>query len=235
MDRTRNTPSTIPHYDPRSPAFAELLRRFRVAARWTQEELAERAAVSVRAITKYESGTTLRPQRETVRLLADALDLTPAERALFEAAARPQRPLLAHLAPPSTIPTHLPAPPTPLLGRARDIAALCTMLREDPVRMLTVTGPGGVGKTRLALEVATRLQSGFADGVFFVPLASVRDPGLVPYAVAQAIGVSEDTRRPMDEGLCAAIGRKQLLIVLDNCEQLIAVGPFVAELLATCP
>ncbi len=230
MEEARTTIPTIPCRDPRPPAFAELLRRFRVAAGWTQEELAERAAVSARAITNYESGATLRPQHETVRLLADALDLPPAERALFAATARPQR-----LPPAPAIPLHLPAPPTPLLGRARAVAALCTMLREDPVRMLTVTGPGGVGKTRLALEVATRLLPGFADGVFFVPLASVHDPGLVPSAVAQAIGISEDPRRPVDERLYAAIGRKQLLIVLDNCEHLIAAGSFVAELLASCP
>lgn len=226
------TPSEQPamQSDPRandSPNFGVLVRRYRVAAGLTQEALAARSTLSVRAISYLEQGASARPQRETVRLLADALDLTEAECAPFEAAAR--------VGDSQQAASPLPAPPTPLIGRAEALAALCTMLRQGTVRLLTVTGPGGVGKTRLALEVAARLLLDFSDGVFFLPLAIMREPGLVPSAVAQAMGVSESARRPADEGVFAAIGPKRPLIVLDNCEHLIAAGPFVAALLAACP
>jgi non-specific serine/threonine protein kinase len=143
----------------------------------------------------------------------------------------------------------LPTPLTPLIGREREIAALCDLLRdpsrraeqacppiaEQPVRLLTLIGPGGSGKTRLALAVAARLQDAFSDGVAFVSLAAIRDPDLVPSAIAQALGVREAAEQPLAERLKSTLRQHQFLLVLDNFEQLLPAAPLVGELLAACP
>ena len=100
--------------------------------------------------------------------------------------------------------------------------------------MLTLTGPGGVGKTRLALAVAAALGQAFADGVVFVPLAPIRDPGLVSSAIAQAIGVREPRSGQLDEALRDHLLRRELLLLLDNFEHLLPAAPLVADLLSTC-
>ena len=192
MDRTpEHYPTTAPR-DARPLTFGDLLRHHRIAAGWTQEELAERANVSPRAISNYEGGATLRPQRETVRLLADALGLSEEDRALLTASVTAQRAnaiasLPARTAPPT--PSNVPAPLAPLLGREADLLSLTTALAQGDVRLMTVVGPGGVGKTRLALAAAAAMHGAYADGVYFVSLAPVREPEVLWSVAAQTLGV----------------------------------------------
>jgi predicted ATPase/class 3 adenylate cyclase len=149
------------------------------------------------------------------------------------------RALPAAFPPLATLDRHahnLPVQPTPLVGRARELAAVRERLLRDGVRLLTLTGPGGVGKTRLALQAAADALDAFADGVRLVALGPLTDGELVADAVAQALNLRETGGRPLPEVLAAYLRERRLLLVLDNCEHLLpAVAPLVAGLLAACP
>jgi predicted ATPase/class 3 adenylate cyclase/tetratricopeptide (TPR) repeat protein len=131
-------------------------------------------------------------------------------------------------------PGNLPTERTPLIGRSRELARLAGLLAEH--RLVTITGVGGVGKTRLAVQVAADVLDRFPDGAWFVALASIRDPDLVPSTVAGALGVPERPPRKLIDVLCDAIGSRQLLLVLDNCEHLLdPTARLVDVLLDVCP
>ncbi len=132
-------------------------------------------------------------------------------------------------------PNNLPIEPTPFIGREREVATLCRLLARAEVRLLTLTGPAGVGKTRLALQVAAEVSDGYADGVFVVPLAPVTDPEQVMEAIAQVLSIPDVSGPSLLGQVQRALKSKQLLLVLDNFEQVASAALMVAELLATCP
>jgi predicted ATPase len=217
-----------------TPPFHVLLRRYRLAAGMTQEALAERSTLSVRAISELERGSRRRPQRETLHLLEEALELTSGERDQFAAAARGLRHTPLAAVPSPAAPPNLPTPLTPLIGRAADLHAVAALVRAPETRLVTVTGVGGVGKTRIALAVTAEIAPTMPAGVCFVPLATICDPTLVPSAIAQALGASGG-HPPVWETVSAHLRERQLLLVLDNFEQVIAAADGIAALLAHCP
>jgi predicted ATPase/DNA-binding CsgD family transcriptional regulator len=144
----------------------------------------------------------------------------------------PRRLLLTDLA--SNRDVRLPRPPTAFVGRETDLEACVALLRQPELRLLTLTGPGGVGKTRLAIEVAGKLDDRF-EAIAFVPLASVSDPDLVPDAVALALGVQPAPGRSLTELIRDAIGDQPAVLVVDNVEGVVEAAPWLASLLARCP
>ncbi len=221
--------------------FGMLLRRFRLAAGRTQAGLAEQSGLSERAVNDLERDPRRVPRLESVRLLADALGLSPQDRAALLAAARPQAagaPSHSATFSPRGTPHparhNLPVQLTPLLGREHEVATVTALLRQDAVRLVTLTGPGGIGKTRLALQVAAELVDDFADGVWFVSLSRLADPALVVPTIARTLGLREVGGQPMATTLAGYLRDKQVLLVLDNCEQVVVAAPALAELLQTC-
>jgi predicted ATPase/class 3 adenylate cyclase len=130
---------------------------------------------------------------------------------------------------------NLPAQTTPLIGRAKAVEDVCELLRRGGVRLLTLTGPGGIGKTRVGLQVAADLVSDFADGVFFVPLATISDPAHVDSTVAQVLGLRAGGGRAIRDTVHSYLKEKRLLLLLDNFEQVLPAASLVADLLAACP
>jgi predicted ATPase len=131
--------------------------------------------------------------------------------------------------------TNLPAQLTPLVGRKQEVEEACALLRSEQTRLLTLIGPGGVGKTRLGIRVAEELAGEFAEGVCFDSLAPIREPELVIPTIARMLGLRELGERPLSERLGELLKESELLLVLDNFEQVVEAAPRVAELLAVCP
>ena len=217
----------------RRAPFGISLRQLREAAGLSQEQLAERAGLSLRGVSDLERGVRTTPRPETVRMLADGLDLNEKQRAeLFAARNRSPVPTPIFF---SHAPPCLPVPSTSFIGRVEEIEAITTILVNDRVRLLTLTGPGGVGKTRIAIETAHRLEHQFANGALFVDLSPVRKADLVIPAIADRLGIRGRGDLDIRDVLAVALQSRSMLLVLDNLEQVIDAATDIAWLLAACP
>jgi predicted ATPase/DNA-binding XRE family transcriptional regulator len=213
---------------PGSPgSFGAHLKTLREAAGFTQEELATIAGLSVHGVSALERGERRRPHLETVRALSAALDLTGAVRDAFVERARAS----AHATVDELSHVSLPLPLTALLGRDTEVKALRDLLADPAARLITLIGPGGVGKTRLALELARAVADEGACRVLFVGLAAVRKSAFVAPAIAEALGVLDDTALDLPRRARLACEGQPTLLVLDNFEHVLDMTPLVTELL----
>ncbi len=236
--RYRTTARTCGHsetggYEVGAPrSFAVQLKTLRVVAGFTQEELATIAGLSVHAVSALERGERRRPHVETVRALSAALDLAGAARdAFLESARSPAQATAVD----ELIDVSLPVPMTVLLGRESDVQRLRQLLADPAARLITLIGPGGVGKTRLALELARATADEGATRVVFVPLAAIQDPVFVESAIAEAFGLVDVTARDLPKRVRVACESQPTLLVLDNFEQVLDVALPVADLLTSVP
>jgi predicted ATPase/DNA-binding XRE family transcriptional regulator len=213
---------------PRS--FGAQLKALREAAGFTQEELATIAGLSVHAVSALERGERRRPHPETVRALCAALDVIGASRDALVASARAPAPATAV---DELSGFSLPLPLTALLGRDADMSTLRDWLADPSVRLVTLTGSGGVGKTRVALEIGHTFAVGGLTRVLFVPLAAIREPALVASAIADTAGLVDIAVLDLPKRLRTAWRDRPTLLVLDNFEQVLDAAPLVADLLST--
>jgi predicted ATPase/DNA-binding CsgD family transcriptional regulator len=216
------------------PSFGELLRQYRLAAGLTQGALAERAGLSVRGLSDLERGARRVPHPATVRRLVQVLNLSDVEREAVLAVRDRSAAENASGARRTRSSAALLAPLTSFVGREHELDDVQRLLGDT--RLLTLTGTGGIGKTRLALHVASVVGPSFADGAVGVDLASLESPTLVPQAVAATLGVPENPGRPLLSMLADDLQKKQVLVVLDNCEHLLNACAELADyLLRVCP
>jgi len=212
---------------PRS--FGGQLKALREAAGFTQEELAAIAGLSVHAVSALERGQRRRPHVDTVRALSAALDLTGATRdALLGARARAHSTAVDELSRVS-----LPLALTALLGRDAEVQTLRLWLADPGARLITLTGPGGAGKTRLAVELARAMAAEGVIRVAFVPLAAIHNAAFVAPAIGEALGLSDVTALDLPKRARGACDDQPTLLVLDNFEQLLDATPLVADLLTS--
>ncbi len=232
MDGTSGSQSSIRRIDATatdSVAFSDLLRRLRLRSGFTQADLAERAGLSERGISDLERGVRRSPHKTTLELLAGALTLSAAERASLFRAARPrQRPHLA-------LRDDLPAPLTSFVGRRRERDVLGQQVLSDDTRLLILTGAAGVGKTRLAIEIAREIRDRFEDGACFVGLASVASADGVRDAVFRAVDGRDGGGRPAPGDPIAHLRHRHMLLILDNFEHVTDAVPVIGDLLTECP
>jgi predicted ATPase/transcriptional regulator with XRE-family HTH domain len=211
-------------------SFGVRLKALREAAGYTQEELATISGLSVHAVSALERGERRRPHVDTVRALSAALDLTgPTRDELVSSARGP-----AHATAVDELSrVLLPLPLTSLLGRDTDVQTLRQWLAGAHPRLITIVGPGGVGKTRLALELARAIADEGATRVVFAPLAAIRDPGLAACAIAEAVGLADISASDLPRRVRAACQGHPTLLVLDNLEQVADAAPLIADLLTS--
>ena len=214
-------------------SLAGLLRNLREAAGLSQEELAERAGLSSHAISALERGIRTRPYPHTVRALCDALGADPEARAQLIAAVPARTRSTPTPGDAATTPRSLPSPATALLGRDHDVARVVELVGQH--RLVTLTGMGGVGKTRLALAVGEATAASFADGVAFVELAPLRSADQVLPAIADAIDAPATTGADGVSAVVEQLSHQSTLLVLDNVEHLLEVAPRIAALIEAAP
>ena len=231
-----------------SPSFGAWLKQRRKALDLTQAELAQQVGCALGTIRKIEADER-RPSKQLAALLADQLALPSPDHAAFLKAARAELSAI-RLAPfppsndqrlPRSVeaalvdPSLLRVPPTALIGRERELADLRMLLQRADVRLVTLTGPGGVGKTRLALQAAAELLGVFEHEVYFVNLAPISDADRVVTTIAQALDVREAGDQPLLRRVIDHVRDRGVLLLLDNFEQVVEAGPLIAELLSGAP
>jgi predicted ATPase/DNA-binding XRE family transcriptional regulator len=224
--------------------FGSWLRQQRRVLDLTQKELAAEAGCAVITVRKMEAGE-LKPSKSLAGSLAGALGIKSGEVEAFVDFARSETGLLAadrtsEAGPRPWLPKGLsemplPAPLKKLIGREHDLAAVRSLLSRPEVRLVTIAGPPGVGKTSLAVDLAHELFSSYRDGCFYVELADIQEAASVLQAIAAELGVQPAARRPVLEQLRAFLHEKQMLLVLDNCEHVLAAAPMIYQLLQGCP
>jgi predicted ATPase/transcriptional regulator with XRE-family HTH domain len=221
---------------PSPVSLAAMIRRRRASARLTQENLAEKAGISVRTISDIERGLRRSVYRDTAERLAEALEVGGAEKDDFILVARGRE--NAHepgLGPPAISPgrNRVPVPPTPLIGREREMEMLLRTFRDGTIRSISLTGPGGIGKSRLAVEAAVAARDIYRDGVFFVSLGPCKNSVQVVPLIAAALGMVEPEARTVDD-ISTHLGAAAILLVLDTFEHVLGAAASIADLLSSC-
>jgi predicted ATPase/transcriptional regulator with XRE-family HTH domain len=217
--------------------FGQWLKWRRDALSLTQKLLAQHIGCSEITLRKLEAGER-RPSMHIAELIAEALNVRPEHRPQFLNFARAGHGsfgTLTYWTATSNTPTNLTPPPTPLVGREPQVIALSDKFRHEDVRLLTLTGPPGIGKTRLALEVAARLLDLFEDGVYFVALDKIENAELIPSAIVAALGATVNGSQPTFGAVQRYLRDRHLLLVLDNFEHVVAASAQITDLLAACP
>lgn len=210
-----------------------LLREARMERGWTQQQVADRIGAPLSLnVSRWENGTAF-PSAYYIERLCQLFGKSVRELGLSQLEDETQGAYRADLL--TFRDDTLPLPLTPLVGREEEVASVCALLRRPEVRLVTLTGTGGIGKTRLALRVATELRGDFADGDCFVSLAALEDPALVVSTIAQALGLKESEHRTPFDQVQAALRDKRLLLLLDNFERLLPAAPQLTALLTGCP
>ena len=216
-------------------SFGQWLKQRRKALDLTREELARRIGCAAVTLYKIEADER-RPSKQIAEILAEHLNIVAAERAAFVNFARSEAAestaLWGTLFHP---PNNLLAQPTRLIGRDEDVIAISKQLLQHESHLITLIGPPGIGKTRLALQVSGEVLDDFVDGVFFVSLATITDANLVLTTIVTTLGMPENGPQKPFERLKAFLAEKQILLLLDNFEQILAAAPQIAKLLAGCP